>query len=381
MAEVKQIQDLTITGDECFSLVPASSTVSISYLTPSGSVEYTDFECYEHSAGTIIKFNSVLPENLPATPWTLNVALDNSNSILHWGTYEENYDAWENIDRNPHVFYAFMESVDTGVTGEELIVTAQESRCDLGSYGPRGYREVTDGIKPTVADLALFAKTSSSDYRPVFGINGTAYIVYSHVHGINMSWRNWPLVTFVGKTLSGAVKQLCEWKALYDAGAVSEKYAHDASKFIENLGITEEMIEELSQTEVMMPTERFMRGYGNPRHGFTETGVFPSSIRNLLMSQLRYRTLTVLETKHPLHPNVDQTLKDKELVIQRKRIIEWFSEFRPNLSLEEMSAQALYEHVFNRRPDLDYPIIVPVPANRKMYDDGLLAARFFDATE
>lgn len=381
MAEVKPIQELTTTGEECFALVPTSSAVSISYLTPGGSVEYTDFECYAHSAGTVIRFNSVLPENILVTPWTLNVALDDSNCILHWGTYEENYDAWENIDRNPHVFYAFMESVDTGVTGEELIVTAQESRCDLGSYGPRGYRKVTDGIKPTVADLSLFAKTSSSDYRSVIGINGTAHITHSHVHGINMSWRNWPMVTVTGKTLSGIVKQLCEWKALYDANVVSEKHAHDASKFIEDIGITQAMIEELSQTEVMMPTERFMRGYGNPRHGFTETGIFPSSIRNLFMSQLRYRTLTVLEAKHPLHPNMDQALKDKELMIQKERIVKWFSEFRPNLSLEEISVQALYEHVFNRRADLDYPIILPVPANTKIYNDGLLAARFFDATE
>jgi len=378
MVSVKPLNELTIAPDGCFAFVDSTQTVAINYDSPSGKVEYTDFEAFSHPNGTIIRFENTDQHN-NVTPWSMRVILDNSEQTLQWTSYEDHDDMWENINRTPHRFYGFLESVDVGEFDQSKTVVKLDGRCDYGAYGPMPYHSVTDGIHKTVLDPEFAVKVTPGNSSPAISINGLGHITSFYAHGINMSWRNWPVVTFVGKTLSGLIKQLSEWKYIYELGMDNNKYSKDASEFLDRLGITGEMIKQLEQTEVMMPTERFIRGYGNPRHGFTETGVLPDSIKNQLMRNIRYKTLSVLEKKHPAKPAISSLLKEQERSVQLEKILKWFYTFKPWVPQEEMSTELLLSDLYNR--DTEIHIIPPIPATAKLHSDGVHAARFFDATK
>jgi hypothetical protein len=375
MVSVRPISELTIAPDGCFALVGSCLSLTIKYEHPGGVAEREDFEAFSHPAGTVIRLEKmVLAEN---SSWGLTAVLDNGDEyLLHLPAYEDNYDFWENKPLRPHEFLGFLDSVEMLDEVSNNRPVPVGTRCDRNMYGPR-LHNVTDGIKPTPLDFSLLNDFFS--LTPMININGVSHITSQSVYGIDMSWRNWPCVTLVARTLSGMLRQLCEWKELYLAGLASEYYAEDAHIFIEKLGITEEMIEELKASEVPMPTERFMKGYGNPRHGFVETGNLPTTIKDHLKKQLFYRTLSSLEAQHPYHPEFLETLKEQEKEINLKNLLDYRRVRIPEVSIDELTTQEVYDSHYaqGKYRGVTLP---PFGHEIEIAGKGLQAARFFDAT-
>jgi hypothetical protein len=175
------------------------------------------------------------------------------------------------------------------------------------------------------------------------------------------------------------LRQLCEWRDLYLAGIASQYHAEAAASFIDELGITEEMIQELKESEVPMPTERFMKGYGNPRHGFVETGNLPTTIKDHLKKQLFYRTLSSLEAQHPYHPEFLETLKEQEKEINLKNLLDYRRVRIPEVSIDELTTQEVYDSHYARGKYRGVTL-PPFGHEIEIAGKGLQAARFFDAT-
>jgi hypothetical protein len=373
MVSVRPISELTIAPDGCFAFVGPCTNLTITYKHPTGLKEKQDFKAFAHPTGTIIALEKMrLSDN---NTWGLTAVLDSGEEyILHLPTYEENYKFWENRELGPHEFLGFLDSVEIiNQTSKPFTV---DDRCDKNGYGPRVHN-VTDGIKPTPLDFSLF--TNPTSLTPMISINGVSHITSQSIHGIGMSWRNWPCVTLVGRTLSGMLRQLCEWKYLYEEGIATEDYAEKAHLFIEAIGITEEMIEELKNSEVPMPTERFMRGYGDPRHGFNETGNLPLSIKNHLKKQLFYDTLSSLESQHPSHPEIEQTLKNEEKEFNETNILMYAKLRLPEVPINEITIEEIYDSYYSLGKYKG--IISPILTQQiEVSRNGLKAARFFDAT-
>lgn len=377
MVSVRPISEIDIAEEGCFAFLPPSQTVSISYNTMDGPVPYVDFSAFEHSAGTVLRFETMLIES--GTPWSMTAVLDDGTEhVIHWPTYEDNPHAWGLAPSRPHQFFGFMKSVS--VNEDNSLIRAFENRCDARMLGPRRYYP-TDGISPSEIDFSLFTQENASQISAVMSVDGTAHLITMNVHGINMSWRNWPMVTLIGKTMSGLIKQLSEWQKLYKLGIAEEDFAQDADSFLTSLGITESMIDELEQTEVMMPTERFMRGYGNPRHGFTETGVMPDSLKNHLMGQLRYKTISSLEINHPSKPSFSDDIKSKERRMQQNNLLKFAYEFMPQVSIESITTQHVYDIIYGNQTSHQLSTVRPTPLQEPIYRNGLFAARYFDATQ
>jgi hypothetical protein len=375
MVSVRPISELTVAPDGCFAFVGPCSSLTIKYEHPGGFGERQDFKAFAHPSGTIIRIEKTYLEQTSA--WGLTAVLDTGEEyVLHLPSYEENYDFWENRPLRAHEFLGFLDSVAINSGTDANRALTVDGRCDAGMYGPR-LHDVTDGIKPTPVDFSLFSSVFVGS--PMLNINGVSHVTSQYIHGIDMSWRNWPCVTLAAKTLSGMLRQLCEWRDLYLAELTSEYYAEKAYLFIEALGITEEMIQELKESEVMMPTERFMRGYGNPRHGFVETGNLPSSIRNHLKKHLFYNTLSSLEAQHPSHPEIEQDLKTEEKEINQNNIAFYVNETIPTTPLSEVTTQDIYDSCFARGKYKNLGI-VRFNHQTETVRNGLKAARFFDAT-
>jgi hypothetical protein len=375
MVPVKPISELTVAPDGCFAFVGSCSSLTLKYEHPGGFGERQDFEAFGHENGTIIRLEKTYLEQ--NSTWGLTAVLDTGEEYrLHLPTYEENYDFWENRPLRPHEFLAFFDSIE--ITNGEKSNTALpgDGRCDINMYGPRMHN-ITDGIKPTQIDFSLINGLFVS--RPMMSVNGVSHINAQYIHGIDMSWRNWPCVTIAAKTLSGMLRQLCEWQELYLSGNASEYYAEKAHLFIEALGITEDMIQELKDSEVPMPTERFMKGYGNPRHGFVETGNLPTSIRDHLKKQLFYQTLSSLEAQHPHHPEVSKALKDQEKEINLEYLLEYCRIRIPEVPLNEVTTQEVYDSHYSQGK-YKGTIMPPLGHEVALAGKGIQAARFFDAT-
>ena len=348
--------------------------MSIKYLTPSGFVEKDNFTAYSHNDGTIIKFDETIQTS--GSSWQFTAVLDSGEEyLLHFPPYEDNYYFWENKQIRPHEFLAFMNSVELGHDPSRPV--SNEHRCDNGMYGPVGYNPV-DGIKPTPLDFSLF-KSDFAGYSPVLGVSSVSHIVSLDVYGIDMTWRNWPGVTLGAKTLSGMLRQLCEWRELHIAGIAEHDYAEDAHNFIDALGLSDEMIAELKNSEVPMPTERFFRGYGNPRHGFSETGSMPLSIKNHLKRQLFYRNLSVLEAHHPQHPPLAQELKTQEKALHQTNALMFAARRMPQVLIKDITPEKIYDCYYMRNEFEGTGMMVPLSIDMPIMIAGLQAARFFDA--
>ena len=382
MVQVKNIDELTSSDENYFAFVETTSQeIQVSYLAPDGRAEYEDYEAYSHPAGTVIKFHK-LPE-FGFTPWSIRVTdSDNATFLLQWVNYEDTFEAWENLPMDPHSFLSFMKSKDLRTDHKGRVLDVNR-RCDSQMYGPMIAYFPKDGVKPTSMDLSVVKNYNAALFRPVVNISGTAHITVLNFRGIDMTWRNWPIVTLSAKTLSGCLRQVVEWRDLYVAGLSEEQVAEDANSFINELGITEQMIADLKQSEVPMPVERFMRGYGTPRHGFSETGVLPQSLKNHLKKQLVYRTLSMLEAQHPLHPQIDANIKQQELQKQQTAILDFVYQVMPaGTNIDEVTTESIYQEVFKQRykkePDGRGPIH---PLNMGITEKAVLAARFFDGTQ
>jgi hypothetical protein len=375
MVSVRPLSELTTAPEGCFALVGACSSLTLKYEYPGGVAEKENFEAFSHPQGTIIKIENMTQDG--GTIWGLTAVLDSGEEfLLHLPAYEENLDFWENKPTRAHEFLGFLNSEEVADGNTTNRPVSIDNRCDKSMFGPRMHH-VTDGIKPTPLDFSLLS--NAFPISALLSVNGVGHITAQYIHGIDMSWRNWPCVTLAAKTLSGMLRQLCEWRELYLSNIATEYYAEDAFIFLQKLGITEEMIEELKNSEIPMPTERFIKGYGNPRHGFLETGIMPLSLKNHLKKQLFYRNLSTLEAQHPTHPEISETLKKQEKEVHQKNIIFYANAKMVGVPIEEITIEEIYDCYYMRGRykglGLDAPFSHEVP----MVSKALQAARFFDA--
>lgn len=382
MATVKPIQELAVANEGCFAFfAERSQEISITYEHPDGVRQYTDFDAFDHPNGTIVRFPRE-PE-FGFTPWNLFVALSSGNTfLLQWGAYEDNFESWENLPLPPHSFLAFMKSRDIR-EAEGARVLASHRRCDNQTYGPSVGYFPRDGIKPTSMDLSIIKNYNASLFRPVVSANSVAHITHFNFHSIYMSWRNWPIVSLAARTLAGSLRQTAEWRDLYLSGLSNDSVAADANEFFIRLGITEDMIDELKQTEVMMPVERFMRGHGDARHGFSETGILPSSLKTHLKRQLTYKTLSSLESQHPDRPVISSALKEQELLTQRESILLYIANCMPEVEdMYAVSIDEVYRKLRGiRNQDEPRTADGPIhPLNKSFAEKAIDAARYFYAT-
>lgn len=310
MVAIKNFSEFSFKTDtQCYAFLPSAQDIKIYSNQPNGDTEITNFEAFSVSNGTLVVFENYYEHQFK---YSYNAVLDDSQEFIFQGNTLEsiNTELFQLGATKPHKFFAVFDSVDITVNPAEVI--KNEDRCDIGQYGPRAF-QVSDGIKDTPYDPEVFKAANYRNFQPILSLNGTLHIFVQEIWPINMTWRNWPIVTGVSKTLSGALKLISEWAYLYENKMSDDKIAKNSSEFISNIGITEEMISELNDIQVDMPVFRFIKGYADARHGFSEVNELPESISNLIKSQVMYMSLASLSNHHPQHPQFDADLKNAEL--------------------------------------------------------------------
>jgi hypothetical protein len=368
MVSVISIDQFTLKDNPCYACVPACEEITLSYVHPNGIEEYTDYIAYSLDNVTLIAFND-LPN--ASDPYSLNITTNTGEEyIIQFNLYERDMNELNNSVNKPHQFFSFLKPVH--VKSESIIgLVSLDERCDIDKYGPRVY-DVSDGISEAPMDYSMMAG-NLKDFRVIYSINGVGYISVQEVWPIAMQWRNWPIVTGVSKTFSGMIKLISEWKTLHDSNLSTEEIAEGAASFLNLAGFSESMLNELNETEVMMPVARFINGHADARHGFSETGILPNSILQMIKDQSRYETLTSLEINHPLHPQIPQWVKAEEKKKMDNFLLKYVLISMPQTDPEDVTIDQISESLdfFNNgQPDIK---------DTKTFINAIKAKRYYDA--
>jgi hypothetical protein len=160
------------------------------------------------------------------------------------------------------------------------------------------------------------------------------------------SYRDWPAVSGVSKTLMGAMKLIIEWASLAsDPFSLDDEMVIDSKNFLEALQLEQEIIDEISQYQEDMPVYRYLKNVNNVRHNFEESGTISPLFRNWLLSKFRYVSLNSLVANYPGVVDIDSLVLETE----NTAIEIVINETRETLELnnETTTVAALLEYIDN----------------------------------
>ena len=133
------------------------------------------------------------------------------------------------------------------------------------------------------------------------------------VSGVGTSYREWPAVSGISKTLMGCMKLIVEWASLVDEPFnITDEIALDAKQYLEALKMPLEVVKEISEYQEDMPVYRYLSGVKNPRNNFIEQTVVSPLFLKWLKTQLRYLSLNALVANIENTPTIDENILRQE---------------------------------------------------------------------
>ena len=297
----------------CFYFSQLSGDISIFLLSPDGDIEYSEYEAFSAGTGTVVAFNHFNPQS---TDYAYLLKCGEQEEIIQFQVYENLIDVLNGNDNHNNAFYAFFgsKSVLARVEqGEHLFVPIEE-HCDKHIYGAAPFFELQDGINETLLDFSKFNFSNITEVFPVLAIQGEACIMRITMKEEDGSYRNYPAVTAIAKTLLGLLRMSCEWRAFTKEPFNNTEFpALKISAFMNKLGITSEIEEQIRISQSAMHVEKFITEPEKAREEIEETGIIPENLKQVLKSKLRYRTLSSLR---------DNTLFEaQESVLSKEKVV------------------------------------------------------------
>ena len=296
---------------KCYYSIDGTNDFKLYTATPNGNVEYTKYDTFTSADKTIIAFKELDPYS------------GDFNYIITRADEEQIIDAFCYDDILSYLSKDGIKEDDMYVVmGSKVVTTANAhpavnfaDRCDIDKYGPTRFH-LEDGVRPAVTDITLFRHIHT--VTTMLSVNGTAHVLYGVVPRLGDSFRDWPGVSSVAKTLTGVMKLIIEWASLADEPFnMSDEIAVSCKNYINTLKIPENVLNEISEYQEDMPVYRYLQNQENARHGFTEqTSVGPLFL-NWIKKTHRYRTLNALVRNHPSPPAIPE-----EILLSEKQYVE-----------------------------------------------------------
>jgi hypothetical protein len=280
--------------------------------TPSGNIEYTEYDTFTSADKTIIAFKELDPYS---GDFNYVLVRDNKESIIDAICYD---DILQHLSRDgikEQDMYCIMPSKVMTPAFVKTEALQLVDRCDAGKYGP-AMLLLEDGVRPTPTDISLFKHITKATI--MLGSAGVGNIVYGAVPELGTSFRDWPAVSSMSKTLTGLMKLIIEWASLADEPFNStDRVALLCKKYINTLQIPADVLNEICEYQEDMPLYRYLHNEVNARSGFTEQISVGPLFLNWVKSTHRYRTLNALVHNHPSPPAVPE-----EILLLEKQYIE-----------------------------------------------------------
>lgn len=298
---------------KCYYSIDGTADFKLYTPTPSGNIEYTEYDIFTSANNTIIAFKELDPYS---GDFNYVLVRNNKESIIDAICYDDILQHLSKDDIKEQDMYCIMPSKVMTPAFVKTEALQLVDRCDAGKYGP-AMLLLEDGVRPTPTDISLFQHITKATI--ILGAAGIGNIVYGAVPRLGTSFRDWPAVSSMSKTLMGLMKLIIEWASLADEPFNStDRVAVLCKNYINTLQIPENVLNEISEHQEDMPLYRYLQNQSNARSGFTEeTSVGPLFL-NWIKSSHRYRTLSALVNNHPSPPFVPE-----DILLSEKQDIEY----------------------------------------------------------
>jgi hypothetical protein len=292
---------------KCYYSIDGTSDFKLYTPTPSGDIEYTEYDTFTSVDKTIIAFKELDPFS---GDFNYILVHDNKESIIDAICYD---DILEFISRDTireDSWFTVCKSIITDNNTPDHDSIKNTSRCDTGKYGP--FKMIMDdGVSLRDRDGEIFKHTNK--VTVLLSVADSGYIVSGRNPVIGTSFRDWPAVVCFSKTITGILKLVIEWASLVDSPFNDEsEIALVCKDFITSLNIPNNVLNEISEYQEDMPVYRYIKGESVARHGFTEQANVGPLFLNWIKSTHRYRTLNALVHNHPSPPVVPEEVLSSE---------------------------------------------------------------------
>ena len=300
MSDISLIETKNYT---CYYSIENTGDFKLYTPTPSGNIEYTEYDVFTSLGHTIIAFKELDPYS---GDFNYVLVYNDEEFIIDTICYDDILEHFTKDVLKEQDMYCVMSSkVMTPATAVKDAVNFIH-RCDAGKYGPVQF-PLEDGVRPTVTDTSLFQHINK--ITVMLGAGGVAHVVYGAVPKLNDSFRDWPAVSGVAKTIMGVMKLIIEWASLTESPFNSDdEVALTCKTYIDTLKIPQNVLDEISEYQEDMPVYRYFQNQENARRGFTEQPTPTPLFLNWIKSTHRYRTLNALVRNHPSPPSVPENI-------------------------------------------------------------------------
>lgn len=296
-----------------FAFVDIPNAHAVLYFSNGSYDTYPYVDTFECGGGTLVCFMKQ-PSN-EGVKHNFLVSNGQDEKIIQASTYESLQDIFTVPDVYPYSFYTFLNSVfipgqatQESVGDVDHYVNGQKfERCDMSSYGPVPFYPVTSGY-------------SIVTIRHVLSLSGVGHILHFNTMNETIPNQTSQAVNTSGRTLASIFKCVSEWAAVsYPPFENQETPSLAARAFIEDLGISAELLSEVQNIQEDMRVFRYLSGHNELFELFNETQEIPPLLKKYFMERLSYRTLSSL-VKH--HPSASLMSVDESILHNEKIAIE-----------------------------------------------------------
>ena len=313
--QVKNIEEYNPENYGCYAVTSVKDDFLLYTIHPEGLLEYINYDVYSIGSKFLLAFKEY---NTKKTDYVYRIVSETETEEIDFQTYEILKDIIDgSYDTDKNVFI-LMNSVSIPAllsSNTYYGVLSADERCDTETFGPVGFRDLSDGSGLPVVDIPLYVNSETVSSTCCVNSMGNIHILRTTFKKDlpDAAFRNRAGVTGNARTLSLALKMAYDWaQSSKDPWNNQSTIAINCSNFIDNINISNEVIEELKQLQIPGPVELYLSGHSNPREYKEEILEMPPLFKKWFLSRIRYESLGSLANAYPEALDIDPEMIKKE---------------------------------------------------------------------
>lgn len=316
----------------CYAVTNVKEDFTLNLVTPSGLVEYVDYDTYDIGQKTLIAFTKA---NFFVTDFVYRLISQNYEEEILFENYEFLADVLDDkYDKTKSVFHIMNSQANYHqVLGEKSAYTDDSRRCDLDGYAAIAFYDANKENADDVVDRSYYNNDNIQGWTVYLSSMSNVYIV--KIDFIELSdrlYKDWPCRVNMAQTFPHAMKLAYEWSLLaQDPWNSTDTIAQKCKAAFDDWSMPSDVIDEIVTTQPDTSLGLYFNNSGDPRQSVQENSKIGPKFRNWFISRLRYRTLGSLIVNHPDSFEIPASMIEKEKSFFEKEIYNFCIENKLNI--------------------------------------------------
>jgi hypothetical protein len=281
---MKRIEEIDVSLYELYHLTDFNDDFILKVQTKDGLMEIDDYDLFSTDSGTLIAFGK-------SHLWGYHeyYCIHSSGTrIIQSLPYEETYDMFDQELGDTVTMYTFMNSIAIPAVPQKIDNTTPDDlvRCDYDKYGPLAFYDAPNQVAITRV-------------RHILGLSGIGHLMCISTSNIKNPNFDHQSVNSGGRTITGGIKAIYEWsKVNEEPFNNNENIAIKANQFLQGIGIPEDVLMDVVNSQVDMRVARYLKGETRLGYHLDENTETPQSFKDFYKSVCRYRNLFNIKRNH-----------------------------------------------------------------------------------